>query len=1611
MKNGFKLRNLSIAALVGLVGLGATNSAQANETPITPTLGDDASYTLKEVSTPTDNSITLYKYENTGITETINYEVNLKQTEYGSGDNAKYYKWTTDANGNYTFGETTQDQAQITAKYDASLSRMSSGNGGTDVNGDFIGNGGVTYGGAIYNQGTNSVIGNVTGNFVGNYATSQSSSETRGGAISNYSGTIGNIVGDFIGNYALSTSYGVRGGAITNYYGTITSITGDFIGNYSQGSGSSSSYGGAIYNYTPSSTLVTIGNITGSFIGNYVSDEYAYGGAIYNYANSAIIGNITGDFIGNYCYSSSRIGQGGAIYNSSKIGNITGDFIGNYLRSSSSYSSQGGAIYNADTIDSFTGNFIENYVAQGFGGVIYNVSKIGDITGGFINNYATQGGAIYNYSHGAITSVGDITGKFINNRASSISAGAEINGGAIYNYVASSMIEIGTVTADFIGNNASSTLYSAHGGAIYSYRATINAIEGNFVSNYVYSADYGTSGGAIYNLGTIGGITGDFIGNYAQGSLSSTSTSSLRDVVGGAIRNGGSIGDITGDFTGNYVLGSAATARGGTIYNYGTIGLNDLEGNVVGGIINSNFKNNYAKAVTGTARGGAIYTSSNLNIIADNGTSEFTGNYTESNGVKDDNAVYVDSNSATLTLNAKNNGIITFNDNIKGATGYTLALTGDNTGIINIHNTVSSANMKVSDIGKVDFVDNTTREYKLQSLTSESDVKYALDVDLTNKKADKFITSNESSGTVTIDELNILSGDWETLVSEGESKIQVLDTPSNTLQLALGDNLDLPNERVLKTIEEVTSEDITKDVQWNDTFDTIKTSKEYYGSIGLGTTDTTNDSIAVNITEVQTNSVTTPNGDTLQLWNQFDTTEEKNFNFDSAEDVYTATADSGATKGTTLNINGVLAEDSTRSTIDFDNHSGLEMNDVTELNIKNVSLENSSALITNNNADSTINLTNTNIKNNTGGITTKGDVNLTADGADVELSGNVGNAIYLDNLDKTLTINLQNGGTVTQLDNIDGQITYKVNIQGDDLNTSAYNLQGQILNADLGLGNITLNTVDGVVKTYEPYSLTLNQDVNMTLDVDLANETMDRFDAGTYGQHTGNLTVTGMNLLSDSKDYTTTIKFAEYGLKDNVKNNVAEIGNGVDNAYQGTAYSPIYKYTVSYDNKDDAGYFTFSRPAPGSSGSGSADSFNPAVLGSSTSATVGATATMNQAFNYAFQHSSDYMHIPYLERISMRDKNKYAISVTGDATDMGRFSPLYQPSQEEASVWVKPYATFETVGLKNGPKVHNNTYGTLIGFDTQMQSLRRGWDRVFTGYIGYNGASQRYSGIDSTQNGGLLGGTMTLYKGNFFNATTVSVGASVANNQTMYGNEDFAMLLSGIGNKTGYNFEFKEGKLILQPSMLMSYTFVNTFDYTNAAGVRIDNKPLHALQLAPGVKVIGNLKNGWQPYASVQMVWNLMGESNATANGVKLPEMSIKPYVQYGVGVQKRIKDHFTAYGQAMVQNGGRNGVSLTAGFRWALGHDNCKYEKTQRHPEVKTEGSLTSKEILRSAQNDRGKYIDNKTSSLDVGGVMPRAAEHKKILKQMTPEQKMAHGGKYMNTSRTAKTGSLRQY
>lgn len=581
------------------------------------------------------------------------------------------------------------------------------------------------------------------------------------------------------------------------------------------------------------------------------------------------------------------------------------------------------------------------------------------------------------------------------------------------------------------------------------------------------------------------------------------------------------------------------------------------------------------------------------------------------------------------------------------------------------------------------------------------------------------------------------------------------------------------------------------------------------------------------------------------------------------------------------------------------------------------------------------------------------------------------------------------------------------NIENLDISLSGTNLhlgaRDNVLdgnNIDLQSG--TLSMVNNQAGVASLNNVTLSGNTNFVADVDLANEQMDRITANNYNTQQGiNLNVVGMNLLSDSTKDVTEIYFAQPGLKNNVVNGMPKTGEyNLPSSAQTTFYTPIYKYNAIYDNRDDGGYFMFTKGdkilTPNGNGgttvtpSGNpSDAFNPSVLAPSVASQAGANATMNQTFNYAFQNSDNFMTIPYLERVAIKTSNRYALSPTGDATDVGTFSPLFNPQNQTSSAWVKPYASFENIPLKNGPKVSNITYGTLVGFDTPIKSIKHGWDRAWTGYIGYNGASQRFSGVDATQNGGLVGGTLTLYKGNFFNATTVSSGAIVGDNRTMYGTDNYTMLMAGVGNKTGYNFEFKEGKIIIQPSMLLSYTFVNTFDYTNAAGVKIKNDPLHAIQIAPGVKFIANTKNGWQPYIGVNMIWNLLDKSKVSANDVRLPEMSIKPYVQYGVGVQKRFKDRYMAFGQAMIQNGGRNGISLTAGFRWAVGKEGKPLEKVQR--------------------------VNNKVSS-----VTPRAEvkvannstvqPERKIIKQLSQTQRERIAKQYQNTTRTTSIGEMKK-
>ena len=1161
--------------------------------------------------------------------------------------------------------------------------------------------------------------------------------------------------------------------------------------------------------------------------------------------------DITATYDSKNSYINQTNTNGGAINNTSdNYGDIAKDFVGN-VASDDKDNAKGGAIFNEGTIGNITGNFInnrtegyiENRLFEAGGGAINNQGNIGDITGNFINNYSnTVGGAIsmgsFTTGLGGISNIikiGNINGNFIGNSA--------VQGGAIAIGGANETSIIQNITANFVGNHSVTM-----GGAIQIFAVktgSIGKITGDFVGNY--SAGNFSYGGAISNnMGLIDDITGDFIGNYASATGSYA--------YGGAIYSVyGDIGDITGDFIGNYVSSVEDEANGGAIYNDST-NIGNITGDFIG---------NYTK----NGSGGAIYNADSKYYEIGDITGDFIGNTAnDDKNIAKGGAIYNEGILGNITGNFINNRTEGYTGgtyySVGGGAIYNLGTIGNITG--NFINNYSNTNGGAISMGRFSTSGASTNESIAGDITGDfigNEARYSGGAIALGSAGNKSVINNIIGNFIG----NHSGRDGGAIYNSAfDSKIGNItgDFIGNYASGVGGSGGSIYN---MSTIGDITGDFIGNYASSTD-YEAYGGAIYNYGAIG-------------NIT-----------GDFISN--------------------YASSSNSVAYGGAIYNNMGTIG----KLDDDYNIIGGIYGSFIN--NYAKTESDTQLAL--------------------GGAVYTRYDMNFIADNQTNYFSGNytedyrgkINNAIFVDTMSTyhtpTIKLQTQNNGVIVFDDQIDGGVSkqnsetgkyeidrtnaYNLALTGDD--TGAIYLNNKIINANISVDNTnvyvneasnlaesrSLAVNSGILNIQHLNNQTINYEsfsnngtINLaSVDVDLANESMGRITADTYGESNGTINVQGLNLLSDATKDTTSIQFADEQIAGSV-------------SYTGAtpiAYSPIWKYDVSY-NPDD-GFFTFSRG--GSTSSSSA--YNPAVIVSPVATQAGAYTTQLQTFNYAFQHVDTFMNIPYLERVAIINQNKYALSPTGDATDVGTYSPL-MIKQHDPGFWVKPYASFENVPLKNGPKVSNINYGTLIGYDSPLTSISHGFERVLTGYIGYNGASQRYSGVDAYQNGGLLGGTATFYKGNFFNATTLSVGASAGDASTMYGSENYTMLLAGLGNKTGYNFEFFDGGMILQPSMLISYTFVNTFDYTNGAGVRIESDPMHAIQLAPGIKLIGNTKNGWQPYIGVSMVWNLLDESKVTADSVRLPEMSIKPYVQYGVGLQKRVNDKFLAFGQAMIHNGG----------------------------------------------------------------------------------------------------------
>lgn len=1236
------------------------------------------------------------------------------------------------------------------------------------------------------------------------------------------------------------------------------------------------------------------------------------------------------------------------------IKSINGEYVGNSLVSKSMYTS-GGVISNS--VDG---------KGKAFVGIGYTLD-------GDNNRISVENAILGTYNNNSVQSESGI-----------------VNGGVIANYVERSVsndiAQIGNIKADFNGNYVISANNNAYGGAI---------------SNYVDQAK--NSQNAI-----IDSITGTFENNYAKSGVKSNPTGSSKGAYGGAISNTATIKAIN----------------------------------------NSIFKNNSAITVDNaenTARGGAIYTTQDLNINANNGLTEFTDNYVSIDGGTTQNyeAINVGAAGKTLTLNATTNGKILMNDYINGTNGYNVLLTGDSTGVIKLHNNADikgGANVKVENDVVIDTADGAIKTFsEFNSLNSSERARYNIDIDLSKANSSKsdysvgevsdgFITKS-ANGYVTLDKLNFVNDSLDSVL-KNNLKVQIIKNKdnSNNLQLALGENLKAfeSSEGVLSQIIKTEVKDLTSTVNYKDTFGEVKTTKDIYGILGLGTTNTTNDSLNITVTKIESNSVSSI-ADTLvaltntELKGADGSILDKTFNLFDVDNLGNKTpasyqlSDNLGTTYNNLNIVGATKTDSLGklilSELDLNGKSGFVVNEGSTLKLSDIKLTGNESAITNNNGSLIFennNLIDGKVTGTT--ATNTGVLNIDANNLDVILTNDGILNLGVGSITKEITgagatnilgtvknyasvsqdVNVYSSGNLTVGANIGNLVNNGTvnansnNLSGTINNSGTLNLSGTLNKTVSGLGTTrvsdsglalvngaeikgslevnnqtlhvlatdtdnlfndvkvnsgTINLINNNINNLNANSFNINGNVNLLLDADLANVSMDRLSSTTVADSI--ISVKGINLLSDSKSEKTYIPFAYDGFKDKVQTNITEVGHGVENQYQTTTCAPIYKYNVSYNPSN--GYFLFSRGG----GQSSAD-FNPAVLSSAVNSQVGAYSAVNETFNYAFRHA-DYSFMPLPKRIRTLS-NQYAIADSQSIRYVSEYS-------KAGGIWYQPYANFENVGLSNGPRVDVQSYGSLVGGDSAYKQLKKGWGTVTTPYIGYNGTSQHYSGVSTVTNGGILGLTQTFYHGDFFTAITVNAGASSGESNTMYGKDHYATLMAGVGSKTGYNFEFNNGKFIIQPSMLMAYTYVNTFDYTSASGVKISSDPLHSIQIHPTIKFMGNVGKGWQPYASVGMVWNILNDTKVTANDVRLPEMSIKPYVEYGVGLQKSWHERFTGFIQAMLRNGGRNGVALTFGFKWLLGNESKPVEKVQNNSQKDVKTSIVP---IQKVENSSQSFVQS---------------------------------------------------
>ncbi len=1345
-------------------------------------------------------------------------------------------------------------------------------NGGkiTLTNVNMVENETETNGAAIRNiLGTATVKGSkkLNTNVFGNISTNL------GGAFYNESGTMTLSYVKFGDSILSNRNEAYKGGAVFNG-NKLTVSSSTFENNFAD------TEGGAIY----TSAYMKLASST------FTSNEALNGGAVYVSAlpEKATTVTVSKD---NF-YSNKADENGGALYvdkgkvnvSSSNFGTATSENNGNTAL-------LGGAIYNAlskdypDSLLTLKSNKFAWNNAE-LGGVLFNEGSTTLTKNSFglsnkakekFGNTANLGGAIYNA--GNLT---DSSSTYMYNEALT-SGGAIYNAGQIVTYNKKNAITGGLNSTKFTENKAvnggaiynaanlatSKATFTANsaqlGGAFYNAESAVaTLISSTFIQNTA------TSGGAIYNDGTM------YLNKSTIGKKSTkTVNNSNRAANGSAIYNNGNLTSTGSNISYNEVLDISDVNAGlGTIYNTESAILSLVSTSVTyntarfgGGIYNlGNVTTDYkTKFTSNTANsGGAIY---NMNLAS------VQGSALSKNSATNGGALF---NALGATMEVKPFDYVTVSKGVEKHKYYNPTISSNmakfgggiyNLGTLTVQNTTFSKNSAIeanpsvatnNDGVNTTYTTTTTNTGRGGAIynASDSDVTIVNSTFTSNKAGE---TGGAIHNESTESSLNISGSTFKSNTS-----LNNIVTKQYSVNNVTG---KATKEKTVSTIVDESGKggaiyskgqiNINKDIANN--YDIAKRKVTQFTSNSSFNGGAIYSEKAVNINSATfTSNSAKGNGGALYV----------------ADNSSASVVNSDFSKNTAVNGGAIYAGEGSNITI----------KDTSFLN--NTATDKGGAIYADKNSTITIEAIKT----------------------DVVFKGNKANkksnSIYLN--DASLVLNAYNDKWINIYDDIDGTGTLSksgnvfisnestltgitiVSNSGNLMIANEANLQNCSLVTGAGSG---IQIANNSVRTLALDNLTLNGTTKVALDMDLKGKRSDNITANNI-TGTGSIDVNKVNLTSNSKT-PVTITVAD---GDSVIGSIS--------ATKAESAEATYKLKQYVDENGMLRAVAYGQKA------------KACAVAAPVAAQLGGYLTQINSYDQAFMNMDMNMLKTREERKAEEMQNRYALtseSYTGYSDNDGI-------NYNSKGLWTRPYATFERVNLNNGPKVGNIAYGNFFGGDADMKQLNNGWRRQFSACIGYNGSVQDYNGQSIDQNGGNIGITEVWYKRNFFTGLTLNVGGNVAQATTDLGKENMPMVMAGIASKTGYNFEFKEGKFILQPSFLISYSFVHTFAHDNGLGNRVSSSPLNAIQVAPGMKFIFNLQKGWQPYLAVNMRWNIIDKTHFALQDVSIPDMSIDPYVEYGLGLQRRWGERFTGFGQAMIRNGGRNGVMLSFGFKWLLG-------------------------------------------------------------------------------------------